>query len=64
MGNTEALTVIVSLSVFMLGTVLAVVWYLGGRIDRLDDRLTGSISQLNGTVNRLAEDVAVLKATH
>jgi hypothetical protein len=32
------------------------VWYLGGRIDRLDDRLTGAI-------DRLAEDVAVLNAT-
>jgi hypothetical protein len=63
MSSTGALTGIVSLSVLMLGTVLALGWYLGGRIDRLDDRLTGSISQLTATVRRLAADVAVLKAT-
>ena len=63
MSSAEAVTVIPSLSVLMLGTVLALVWYLGGRIDHLDERLSGRMDRLEGTVQRLAEDVAVLRAT-
>jgi hypothetical protein len=29
----------------MLGTVVALVWYLGGRIDRLDERLTCAVPE-------------------
>jgi hypothetical protein len=36
----------------------------GGRIDHLDERLTGGVTRLEQTVHRLAEDVAVLRATH
>jgi hypothetical protein len=63
MSSAEAVTVIVSLSAFVLATVLALVWYLGGRIDRLDERLTGHIDRLDATVSWMAEDVAALKAT-
>jgi hypothetical protein len=52
---------VVSLSVFTLGTVLALIWYLAGRIDRLDDRVARLDERLIGAVNRLAEDFAVLK---
>jgi hypothetical protein len=70
MSSAEAVTVVVSLSAFMLGTALALVWYLGGRIDRLDDRIDRLgeridrfDQRLTGAVNRLAEDVAMLRAT-
>jgi uncharacterized membrane protein YoaK (UPF0700 family) len=63
MSATDAVTIIVSLSAFMLGTVLALVRYHSGRIDHLDARLTGAINRLELSVERLAEDVAVLRAT-
>jgi hypothetical protein len=63
MSSAEAVTVVVSLSAFMLGTALALVWYLGGRIDRLGDRIDRVDDRLTSAVYRLAEDVAVLKAT-
>ncbi len=44
-AEAEAITVIVSLSALMLGTVVALVWYLGGRIDRLDERLTCAVPE-------------------
>jgi hypothetical protein len=69
-STAEVLTTVIALSVFMLGTVAALIWYLGARIDRLDDRLGGRLDHLGGRFDRLEavvqalrEDVAVLKAT-
>lgn len=75
--TTEFLTTVVSLSVFMLGTVLSILWFFGGRLDgrfdRIDvrfdrvdarfDRVDDRFDRLEERVDRLAEDVAVLKAT-
>jgi ABC-type transport system involved in cytochrome c biogenesis permease subunit len=33
------LTALISMAVFMFGTVLALIWYLRARIDRLEDKL-------------------------
>jgi hypothetical protein len=48
----EVLTVFITLGVFMLGSVLALIFWIGTRLDKLDDH-----------VQLLREDVAVLKAT-
>ena len=70
MNTAESLTTIISLSVFMLGSILALIWYIGGRIDRLDERidrlderLSGRLDTMDGHIMALREDVAVLKAT-
>lgn len=52
MSDAVFLTVVLAVLATNLGTVLALVWYFGGRIDRLDDQMQS-----------LREDVAVLKAT-
>lgn len=54
-----AITIVVTLGVFMLGTVLAVVLLLGARIESLSTRLDHQTER----IDHLAEDVAVLKAT-
>jgi hypothetical protein len=74
MSNAVVITVFLSLGIFMFGSILALIWYIGGRIDRieshLDERINQSSEQLGGridhlaeTVQQLREDVAVLKAT-
>lgn len=63
MTTTEFLATVISLSVFMLGTVLALVWYIGGRVDRLEDRLLRRLDTMDDHVQVLREDVAVIKAT-
>jgi hypothetical protein len=53
------LTTIITITAANLGIVLAIVWYFGTQIGRLDRR----IDRLDEHVQLLREDVAVLKAT-
>jgi hypothetical protein len=58
MSDTVFITTIVSLSVFMLSTVLSLVLLLSTRIDRLSDR----IDKLDDRLRHVEEDVLLLKA--
>lgn len=74
MTTTAYLTTVLPVSVFMLGTVLSVIWYFGIRIearfDRIDDRFDRVEARFDARFDRVEErldelttDVAVLKAT-
>ena len=63
MSTTVYLTTIITLGAFMLGTVLGVVYFIGSRIEARLDRFENRIGNLEAAVQRLSEDVAVLKAT-
>jgi hypothetical protein len=60
-SSTVFVTTIVTLGVFMLGTVLAVIHDMGHRIDRLEDRLEDRLGRLEAKLSALGEDVAILK---
>lgn len=70
MSGSVFITTVISMSAFMLASVLGVAYFmsnvlgdrisdLGGRIARVESRL----DHLEDTVQGLREDVAVLKAT-
>lgn len=70
MTFTEFLATLITFGTVMIGVVWAIVWYLGSRIDRAEDRMEARIDRLEAafvrleeTVQGLREDVAVLKAT-
>jgi hypothetical protein len=70
MTTTETLTALITMGVFMFGSILALIWYLGHVIDRSHDQLAEAIGHLAGrldhldeVIQALREDVAVLKAT-
>ena len=63
MNTSEVLVTVITMGVFMFGSILALIWYLGGRIDRLDDRVGARLDRLEASIGHLAEDVTVLKAT-
>ena len=71
MSNATFITTVISMSAFMLASVLGVAYFmsnvlgdrisdLGKRMDRVEDRL----DQVEVVLQALREDVAVLKATH
>ena len=70
MTFTEFLATLITFGTVMIGVVWAIVWYLGSRIDRAEDRMEAASTTwkpascaLEETVQGLREDVAVLKAT-
>jgi predicted PurR-regulated permease PerM len=64
MSTTAYITTIIALAAFMLGTVVAVVIFIGGQLGRLEDRVEHMDQRLTESIQHLREDVAVLKATH
>lgn len=74
MSSGAYIATIISVSAFMLGAVITVVLFIGGslgqrmtklehRIDTVETGLGARIDILNGHVQDLRADVAVLKAT-
>jgi len=68
--SATALGAIIGVAAAYAVSVFAIIWYLGSRIDRLEDHVEGGIDHLEAKVDRLGEkvaeiheDVTVLKAT-
>ena len=62
---------IISITVGYVASIASILWYLGNRIDRLEDRfdarmdkLDTRMGKLDETLQELRQDVAVLKATN
>jgi len=61
--SATALGAIIAVAAAYAASVFAIIWYLGSRIDRLDDRLGARLDKLEAGVTEIHEDVTVLKAT-
>ena len=55
---------IISITVGYVASIASILWYLGNRIDRLEDRFDARMDKLDETLQELRQDVAVLKATN
>lgn len=71
MSSATFITTVISISAFMLASVLGVAYFmanvLGSRIDDLGGRMArveGRLDHVEVVMQALREDVAVLKATH
>jgi hypothetical protein len=61
--SATALGAIIAVAGAYAASIFAIIWYLGGRIDRLDDRISGALDKLDTTVHDMQQDVVLLKGT-